>query len=60
VFRLFEPRAMIVGAPIAPSPGMGRGNGQEARPVIEPSGRGCSPEPPHPRETLTLQGGKEV
>jgi len=50
----------MVGAPIAPSPGMGRGNGQEARPVTEPSGRGCSPEPPHPRETLTLQGGKEV
>jgi len=36
---------------------MGRGNGQEARPVIEPSGRGCNPEPPALAGTLTLQGG---
>jgi len=58
VFRLLEPKAMIDANPIAPSPG--RGSGSEARPVIEPSGRGCSPEPPHPRGTLALQGWEEV
>jgi hypothetical protein len=45
---------MMVGVPIAPSPGRGRGNGPEARPGVEPSRRGdvtpnlpASREPPH-------------
>jgi hypothetical protein len=46
VFRLLEPKAMIDANPIAPSPVWGRGDGPEARPGIEPSGRGCSSEPP--------------
>jgi len=46
VFRLFEPRAMMVGAPIAPSPGMGRGNGQEARPGSSPQGGDVAPNLP--------------
>gem|GEM_PF-5259529 len=49
---------MMVGASIAP--GWGRGDGQEVRPVIEPSGRGCNPEPPRLSGTFALQGGKEV
>jgi hypothetical protein len=31
---------MMVGVPITPSPGRGRGNKPETRPGVEPSGRG--------------------
>ncbi|MCC6047045.1 MAG: hypothetical protein LM571_02530 [Desulfurococcaceae archaeon] len=54
-------RAMMVGVPIAPSPAWGRGNGPEARPGVEPSGRGgVAPNLPALAGTPALQGGEEV
>ena len=51
----------MVGVPIAPSPGRGRGNGPEARPGVEPSGRGgVAPNLPALAGTPALQGGEEV
>jgi hypothetical protein len=59
--KICEPRAMMVGVPIAPSPVWGRGNGPEARPGVEPSGRGgVAPNLPALAGTPALQGGEEV
>jgi len=61
VFKIREPGAMIVGVPIAPSPGRGRGNGPETRPGVEPSGRGdVTPNLPALAGAPALQGGEEV
>jgi putative transposase len=51
----------MVGVPIAPSPGRGRGNGPEARPGVEPSRRGdVIPNLPAIAGTPALKGGEEV
>jgi putative transposase len=61
LLRSVSLRAMMVGVPIAPSPGRGRGNGPEARPGVEPSRRGdVVPNLPALAGTPALQGGEEV
>jgi putative transposase len=47
---------------ITPSPVWDRGDGPEARPGTEPSGRGCSPEPPRPHRNprLLRRGGSQT
>ncbi|MCI4396456.1 MAG: hypothetical protein JHC28_02725 [Thermoprotei archaeon] len=40
MFKICEPRAMIDGLRITPSPNLDRGNGLETRPGIEPSEKG--------------------
>jgi hypothetical protein len=52
---------MMVGVPIAPSPGRGRGNGPETRPGVESPKRGdVAPNLPALAGTPALQGGEEV
>jgi hypothetical protein len=61
LLRSVSLRAMMVGVPITPSPGRGRGNKPEVRPGVEPSGRGgATPNLPALAGTPALQGGEEV
>jgi putative transposase len=61
LLRSVSLRAMMVGVPIAPSPGRGRGNGPETRPGVEPSGRGdVAPNLPALKCGGSREGGEEV
>ncbi|NAY89342.1 MAG: hypothetical protein GU347_01275 [Desulfurococcales archaeon] len=61
MFKIYEPRAMIDGVSITPSPNLDRGNGPETRPGIEPSERGnVIPNLFALAGTPALKGGEEV
>ncbi len=60
MFKIFEPRAMMVRAFITPSPERDRGNGPETWAGIELSGEGCNSKPPRTSGTFAIHGGEEV
>jgi hypothetical protein len=60
VFKIFEPRAMMVRAFITPSPERDRGNGPETRPGIKSQTGDVIPNLPALAGTLAIHGGEEV